>query len=139
MSREADGRYKTGFCGNPKGRPRKEKRTFTATQLRRDFLLATEEELTVPIAGKRKKMPAIKLINMQLIRKAAAGNERCMFRVMDVRRQLIAEIVAERISLMQELLEKQQTYKDSPQDFTDEILALMQEARELLADEYTIH
>lgn len=134
MARDSKGRFEKGFCGNPNGRPRKEPREFTNTQMRRDFLTALEEPVTVPIDGKRTTMSAIELITKQLIRKAAAGNERCMFKVLDLRRQTLSDSAKKQMEYFMELLDSEEMHRRFPDAMTDEMLAAMRTLRDCLAE-----
>ena len=77
MSRDSHGRFKKGFCPNPKGRGLKNKRTLNTIRPEDEFIEATEEEFTVNVGGKPQKSPAMDLIYRQLIRRAVAGDVRC--------------------------------------------------------------
>jgi hypothetical protein len=133
--RDIDGKFFEGHSGNPRGRPRKKKRLSNDTQLREDMLAAMEEELTVPIGGKRKKLPAILVIHKQLILKAANGDVRCMFKVIDLRRQIIAEVVEDRLRLLEQYLKNEKLVKRNPEDVTDKMLETMQAVRDMLREE----
>src|SRR5437764_644370 len=89
--RRADGCFEKGHSGNPRGRPPKEKRTFTGQQELADILLTMEEAMTMTVKGKRKKVPLIVVVYMQLMSLAVKGNVRCMFKAIDLRNQLLSE------------------------------------------------
>jgi hypothetical protein len=139
MSRENSGRFAKGCSGNPRGRPRKAKRTFTNEQVRDDFLLALEEKLAVPINGKVRKIPAIQVITKQLVMTAAKGDRHCMFRVLDIRHKMIAEMVNERLSLLQTYLETAKICKQQPEDTTDEMLGHLHAVRGMLQRDGLLH
>ena len=136
--RDDKGRYPKGHSGNRRGHPPKEKRSFTKRQLREDILLTMEEELTVPIDGKATKIPAIVLIHKQLVRKAANGDVRCMLEVIELRREIMAEMVKERGEMTEELIATEKAVNENPEDATDLLLHAMQKIRDILNDEYTI-
>jgi hypothetical protein len=137
--RDAKGRYMKNHSGNPLGRPRKEKRAFTGSQQLADVLLTMEEETTLTVKGKRKKVPIIIVVYMQLMRLAAAGNIRCMFKAIDLRNQLLTTHDEERGSLAQTVVEMEKEYKRNPEEFTDEAIELLRGARELISDPYSIN
>ena len=125
MTRNHNGRFAKGCSGNPRGRPRKPKRPFTPEQFRIDLLEAMEKDLVVTVGGKRKKQPIIKWINEQLLVKAAKGNERCMFKAIEWRKQLLTEVLSERdalVDLQRKLLE---TYERDPDELTDKEIELL--------------
>src|SRR5882672_2406662 len=123
MTRNTDGRFAKGFSGNPNGRPREEKRTFTDEQVRDDFLLATEEKFPIPNGdGTYSKLPAIQIINKQLVRKAVMGDTRCILNVIEKRQIMIAEMVKERLALLENYLETLKVSKEYPEDVTDKLL-----------------
>jgi hypothetical protein len=135
--RDAKGRFIT--CGNPLGRPRKKKRAFTTNQMMADLLHAMEEEMAVTVQGKRTKVPIIIFIYKQLLRHAVAGNVRCMFKAIDLRNQLLTVRDEARDTLAQTLVETEREYKRNPEEFTDEAIELLREARETLSDPFTIN
>ena len=137
--RDAKGRFIKDHSGNLAGRPRKEKRAFTGDQMLADVLLAMEEEMAMTVRGKRKKVPIVVFIYMQLLRLAASGNVRCMFKAVDLRKQLLSTHDAARGSLAQTVVEMEKEYKRNPEDFTDEAIELLRGARELISDPYTIN
>ena len=139
MTRDTDGRYLPGHCGNLDGRPRKTKRSFNDAQLRNDMLAAMEEELTVPIDGKRKKLPAILVIYKQLILKAANGDVRCMFKVIDLRRHIITEMVEGRLEALQVYLQHEKFAKEHPEEVTEALSRAMQDVRNMLKDENMLY
>ena len=138
-ARRADGCYKKGHSGNPQGRPRKKRRSFTGQQELADVLLTMEEEMAIPVKGKRKKVPIIVVVYMQLMRLAASGNVRCMFKAIDLRNQLLTMRDNARDSLAVTVVETEKQYKENPEEFTDEALDLLREAHQMLSDPYTIN
>ena len=137
--RDANGRFIDGHCGNPLGRPRKKKRAFTGSQELADVLLTMEEETTMLVKGKRKKVPVIVVVYMQLMRLAASGNVRCMFKAIDLRNQLLSARDEARDMLAVTVVETEKEYKRNPEEFTDEALEILREARNMMSDPYTIN
>jgi Family of unknown function (DUF5681) len=135
----ANGKFRKGHSGNPKGRPPKEKRAFTGRQLTADVLLAMEEEMAMTEQGKRKKLPIILFIYKQLLRLAANGNERCMFKAIDLRKQLLAESDSALLSMVETMIKYEKEYKEDPEEFTDEQIALLEHMRRRFSDPYSIN
>jgi len=135
----SNSRFRKGVSGNPRGRPRKTKPIFTNQQVRDDFLLALEEKLPVPINGKIHNIPARQVITKQLIMTAAKGDRQCMFRVLDMRQKMIAEIVSERLSLLETYLESAKICKEQPEDTTDEMLEHLRFVRGILQNDGLLH
>jgi hypothetical protein len=120
MSRDSHGRFKKGFCPNPKGRGLKTKRTLNTIRPEDEFIAATEEEFSVNVGGKPQKSPAIDLIYRQLIRRAAAGDVRCMLKVIELRETYSSKRMKERFALFREYLEARKAFERNPEDHTDE-------------------
>jgi len=139
IPRQPNGHYRKGHSGNLRGRPPKPKRVFTDRQMRADVLNAMEEETTITIDGKQRKLPRIVLVYQQLVRKGAAGDVRCMFKAIDLRQQLLAENTAELRELADLAVRARRAYRDKPGDFTDEDLEALREIGRLLKDQGRIH
>lgn len=137
--RDPNGHYRKGHSGNRRGRPPKPKRVFTDHQMRADVLNAMEEETTITINGKRRKMPWIVLMYQQLVRKGAAGDVRCMVKAIDLRQQLLAERTAELSELAELAVRARRAYRDKPEDFTDEDLEALREIGRRLKDPGRLH
>lgn len=137
-SRHSNGRYRKGHSGYPAGRPPKPKRVFTDSQLRADVLYAMEEEKTVTVNGKRRKVPLILVIYQQLLLKGAAGDMRCMFKAIDLRQQLLAEHITAQNGLAELAARAQRAYRDKPENFTDEDLETLREIGRRLKDPYHV-
>jgi hypothetical protein len=103
------------------GRGRKIKRTLETINHEDEFIAATEEELSVAIAGKPQKRPAIDLIYKQLVRKAVAGDVRCMLKIIDLREDYASKHAEKRSELFREYLAAGKAYQRNPEDHTDEL------------------
>ena len=124
MSRDSNGRFEKGFCGNPKGRPRKLKRTLSDINHEDEFIEATEEELSVNVAGKVQTTPAMDLIYKQLVRKAVSGDVRCMLKVMELRENYVSKHRDEMLERFKAVAEAEEKIQLHPEDYTDEYLAI---------------
>ena len=129
MARDSKGRFEKGYCGNPNGRPRKRKRTLSDIEYEKEFVEATEEELSVNVGGKIQKIPAIDLVYRQLVRKAVAGDPRCMLKVIELRENYSAKDRDERKALQQVLMEAEFDIQENPEDVTDQQMELAAGAR----------
>jgi hypothetical protein len=136
--RDEKGRFRKGHSGNRKGRRPKQKRAFTDLQLRADVLYAMEQETSVTVDGKQRKVPLIAVIYQQLLRKGAAGDVRCMFKAIDLRQQLMAEHTATSNKLAELASGALRVYRDRPGDFTDEDLESLRDIIRKLKDPYKI-
>lgn len=136
--RDTKGRFRKGHSGNRKGRPPKPKRAFSDRQLRADVLYAMEQETTITVDGKPRKVPLIHVIYQQLLRKGAAGDVRCMFKAIDLRQQLMEEHTATSDKLAELATRALHVYHDKPGDFTDEELDALREIIRRLKDPYSI-
>jgi Family of unknown function (DUF5681) len=132
------GWYPKGVSGNPRGCPPKQSRPITGSQLRKDMLLAMEEEMAVTVGGKRKRLPIILAIYKQLLLKAVAGDLRCMFKAIDLRNQLMAEHMSAKEALSDLLMDNEKSWQDHPEDAPDEVLLVQKLVRERLFDDRNI-
>lgn len=130
MTRDSKGRYVKGYCGNPNGRPRK--RTVADIQYAKEFIEATEEEISVNVGGKIQKTPAIDLIRKQLVRKAVAGDLRCMLKVIELRENYSSKDRDERKAYQQILMEAEFDIQNNPEDITDRELQAVADLRAYL-------
>jgi hypothetical protein len=128
MSRDEHGRFKQGFCGNPLGRGRKIKRTLYNIKHEDEFIAATEEEVLVTIAGKPQKRPAIDLIYKQLVRKAVAGDPRCMLKIIELRESYAHRHADKQSELMKTYLDASQRFQRNPEDHTDQFREALESA-----------
>jgi hypothetical protein len=120
MSRDSNGRFKKGFCGNPKGRGFKTKRTLSTIRPVDEFVEATEEEFTVNIGGKPRKSPAMDLIYRQLVRRAVGGDVRCILRTIELRENYSSRHTKDRQALFRQYLQSRKNLEHNPEDCTDE-------------------
>lgn len=139
IPRQPNGHYRKGHSGNLRGRPLKHKRVFTDHQMRADVLNAMEEETTITVNGKQRKMTLIVLVYQKLVRKGAAGDVRCMIKAIDLRQQLLAENTAELRELAELVVRAKRAYRDRPEDFTDEDLEALREIGRRLREPGRIH
>ncbi len=126
MSRDSNGRFNKGFCGNPKGRGFKTKRTLSTIRPEEEFIDATEEEFTVNIGGKPRKSPAMDLIYRQLVRRAVAGDVRCVLKTIELRENYSSRHTKDRHALFQQYLKGRKNLEHNPEDCTDEYRELVQ-------------
>jgi replication-associated recombination protein RarA len=119
MSRDSQGRFTKGFSGNPLGRRRKTKRTLYTIHHEDEFIEATEEEFPVTISGKVQKKPAMDLIHKQLVRKAVAGDPRCMLKVIELRENYTRRHEKTQEELLKTYLDASQRFQRNPEDHTD--------------------
>src|SRR6266436_6978273 len=126
MSRDSNGRFNKGFCGNPKGRGFKTKRTLSTIRPEEEFIEATEEEFTVNIGGKPRKSPAMDLIYRQLVRRAVAGDVRCVLKSIELRENYSSWHTKDRHALFQQYLKGRKNLEHNPEDCTDEYRELVQ-------------
>ncbi len=134
----SNGHYRKGHSGNLAGRPPKPKRTFTESQLRADVLYAMEEEKTLSINGKRRKVPLILVIYQQLLIKGAAGDVRCIFKAIDLRQQLLTEHAAAMNEYAEVAVRTKRAQRAKPGDFTDVELDAAREAHRRAKDPYHV-
>jgi hypothetical protein len=125
MSRDSHGRFEKGFCGNPKGRGSKTKRTLDTIRPETEFIEATEEEFTVNVGGKPRKSPAMDLIYRQLVRRAVAGDVRCMLKTIELRENYSSRHTKDRRALFQEYLKGRKNLEHYPEDCTDQYRELL--------------
>jgi hypothetical protein len=83
--------FKKGQSGNPRGRPPKEPPVRTLRNQRLEFFQAMEQQMTVNVGGKRRKMKASQVIDYRLVAKAAKGDHRAIKLAKDMYRDLTDE------------------------------------------------
>lgn len=86
----ADGRFKKGLSGNPKGRPRKTERSHTERQELRDLIEIFHEPTPITLNGKRRSLPLILCIFRQGMNQAAKGSFRHYAKAVDLYERTIA-------------------------------------------------
>lgn len=132
MSRNKRGQFKPGFCGNPKGRPRKQPREISPRQIRKTFFALGEMPVTVVEGGKRKTITADEAIDKQLLMKAVAG-ERWALQLYHKRRdKLVLEYFDEQTSLLKTYVETEKLNREFPEEVTEKLLEVMRDTRALL-------
>jgi len=85
-----------------------------------EFIEATEEEFTVNIAGKPRKSPAMDLIYRQLVRRAVAGDVRCILKTIELRENYSSRHTKDRHALFRQYLKSRKNLEHNPEDCTDE-------------------
>jgi hypothetical protein len=120
MSRDANGKFEKGYCGNPLGRPPKVKRTLASINHEDEFIEATEETISVKVGDKIEQTPAMDLIYKQLVRKAVSGDVRCMLKVIELRSVYAASHAEERASLFKTFSEAKKSYERDPENYNDQ-------------------
>jgi hypothetical protein len=140
MSRDSHGHFAEGFSGNPRGRPRKPKRTLSKEQFREDVLSEFEQDIEAVVDGKRRKLPVARWLVKKLIRKALQDDDtRCLLKAIELRQRLIYEHVDERLALLEAYLENVKLYKQNPDDVTDEMIEHLRFIREELKRDNLLH
>lgn len=71
-------RWRKGVSGNPKGRPKRTERAWTARQFDTDFLLEANAMKQVRVNGKVESVPMMQLIIRRLLTDAAQGKFRAV-------------------------------------------------------------
>lgn len=131
-------RFQKGQSGNPKGRPREQRRAITLRQVRADVLTAMEREVTVTRDGKQIKVPIFIAIMDQLMLKAAKGDMRAMRLVIDLRRSLIDEHEQAQVKLFEELVGAERWAREAPETVAPEDWGLIEEMQRRVSDPYTL-
>jgi hypothetical protein len=133
------GSFQPGQCGNPLGRPPKEKRIINDRQARVDLLEEMERPLTLVENGKQVKMPIIRWICRRLVQEAAKGDVRCMLKVLEMRNQAIEQSMEQLLSAKKTVMELLADYRDRPEDLTDKQIFAYQKLKEFVEDPYIVH
>jgi hypothetical protein len=78
-----------------------------------------EEETTITVNGKKKKVPIVAVIYQQLFLKAAQGDVRCIVEAIRLQSRLMTEHETVRDRILDTVLEEEKAYRDDPDSFTD--------------------
>jgi hypothetical protein len=136
MSRDQNGKYKPGYCPNPKGRPRKGPAEISPTQEREEFFEDAAMPVTVIENGKRKTIPFRRAINRQLMRKAVGGDTRAMLEFKKTESRLIREAYEEKFRVLEALHDLENRCRKTPPENVPEMtLAWIRKVRAMLPPE----
>lgn len=95
--------FKPGQSGNRSGRPRTRKMVTNRMDMRRSFMKAMEQEVTVVRDGQRTQVVAIHALYDQLLKKALAGDLRSSKLLIETYSGLVMEDEDDRMKLAEEL------------------------------------
>jgi uncharacterized protein DUF5681 len=135
MSRE-HGRFKKGFCGNPRGRPPEEKLTVpTLDELRKRFLRKLYAKRTLQTKdGKKKRVCPREVIEDRLIALGMSGDRQAVLKVLAIEEEMVAAKTDERDSLLVEIVEFERSLRENPESISEERLAALRTARRALEE-----
>lgn len=85
------GRFPEGVSGNPRGRPPKRERALTLQQSELDFLEVLDEEHSVIIQGKPRKLTTLQLFIRQLAQKALKGDDKLALDLMKIGNSILGK------------------------------------------------
>ena len=136
MPRNNLGQFEPGTSGNPRGRPRKLRRTIHPEELRKDFFEADQTPVTIIENGKRKTIPAGVAIDMQLARKAASGNLRAIIEYNKAKQRHNLDYVKQQLEMMQQLLKSEDIVRKFPENVTDDYMAHTRNLRSAIDPDY---
>jgi hypothetical protein len=109
-------RFKPGKSGNPRGRPKKEPRYPTETQVFYDIVGTMEQEVTVTRDGKKRKMPAVVAAMDVLLAKGLKGDFRSLEILLSLWKGAIRNFSKEN-SKLEELIQETDLYFSVKRDF----------------------
>ncbi|MGY3492327.1 hypothetical protein ACVIHH_001086 [Bradyrhizobium sp. USDA 4518] len=121
MPRNELGQFEKGTCGNPRGRPRKQPLEISTERLRREFFEAAETPITITENGRRKTISAHKAIDMQLIRKAVAGDLRAIVEYSKRHERFTLEHIKQQLTNVEAIANAEDRFRKFPEDVTDEM------------------
>jgi hypothetical protein len=123
--------FKKGQSGNPQGRRRKVRFHKATEELRREFMVAIEQEVTVNHNGRKRKMPAIKALYDQILAKALGGDFRSMKMLCEMYRTCVTEDEDQRMRLLEIVLDIE---KAREEEILAELDRMTPEERERMAE-----
>lgn len=97
--------FKPGQSGNAKGRQRKHMTLKSSEVMRREFMAAMEQEVTVNRNGRRQKVSAIRALYDQILATALKGDFRAMKLASEMYRACVTEDEDQRMRLLETLLD----------------------------------
>jgi hypothetical protein len=109
-------RFQPGKSGNPRGRPKKEPRYPTETQVFYDIVSTMEQEVTVMRNGKKKKVPAIVAALDVLLAKGLKGDFRSLEILVDSWKSAIRNF-SKANSKLEEIIQETDVYFSAKKDF----------------------
>lgn len=101
-------RFKPGQSGNPKGRPRKPKKLYATTMevVRQLLIDAMEQEITITMNGRSRKVLGIVALFNQLLAKAVKGDMRSLKLAIDLYLKCVTDDQSDRAELLKLLIER---------------------------------
>jgi hypothetical protein len=111
-----ENQFKKGQSGNPRGRRRKVRAHKASEVMRREFMVAIEQEVTVNHKGRKRKIPAIRALYDQILAKALNGDFRAMKLLSETYYSYVTEDENQRLSLLETLLDFQKAREEEIQD-----------------------
>ena len=105
--------FKPGQSGNPRGRPPKPHRLYSADQIAADFLASLEQEITVTRDGRKTTVPIIVAIYDQMALKAAKGDHRSAKLTINLLHAIIDRKEKDRLALIGTALEIDKQFSDA--------------------------
>ena len=132
MLRDERGRFRPGYCGNPRGRPRKQPRETSPRQIHEDFFAVADMPVTIIENDKRKTIPTRIAINRQLTKKALEGDTRAIIEWKKAEYRFTQEFFDGQARLLKGLVETEKRCREHPEEVTEQLLQIIRDARRLL-------